>query len=166
MRDCHSSDDGDVISINGKTFHLSYDKRRRRSVIHMISAFSTMNSLILGLIKRDEKSNEITAIPELLNIVDIKGKIITTDAMGCQKKIEVKLHWCLDVAMREDDCRIRRGNAAQLLSGIRHVAINILAENKGFKAGLMSKKSCDGERIPRVSPCEGRGFVILPCRVR
>lgn len=131
----------------------------------MISAFSTMISLILGLIKRDEKSNEITVIPELLNIVDIKGKIITTDAMGCQKKIEVKLHWCLDVAMREHDCRIRRGNAAELLSGIRHVAINILAENKGFKAGLMRKMrrvAMDREYLASVL---ARGGVSSSCPV-
>ncbi|MDC6754886.1 ISAs1 family transposase, partial [Escherichia coli] len=55
--------------------------------IHVISAFSTMHSLVIGQIRTDEKSNEITAIPELLNMLDIKGKIITTDAMGCQKDI-------------------------------------------------------------------------------
>ncbi|WP_137474165.1 ISAs1 family transposase, partial [Escherichia coli] len=57
----------------------------------VISAFSTMHSLVLGQIKTDEKSNEITAIPELLNMLDIKGKIITTDAMGCQKDIAEKI---------------------------------------------------------------------------
>ncbi|OCC42216.1 hypothetical protein AWZ62_02810 [Shigella sonnei] len=232
--------------------------------MHVISAFSTMHSLILGQIKTDEKSNEITAIPELLNMLDIKGKIITTDAMGCQKDIaekiqkqggdylfavkgnqgrlnkafeekfplkelnnpendsyaisekshgreeirlhivcdvpdelidftfewkglkklcvavsfrsiiaeqkkepemtvryyissadltaekfatairnhwhvENKLHWRLDVVMNEDDCKIRRGNAAELFSGIRHIAINILTNDKVFKAGLRRK---------------------------
>ncbi|EPW7654970.1 ISAs1 family transposase, partial [Escherichia coli] len=57
----------------------------------VISAFSTMHSLVIGQIKTDEKSNEITAIPELLNMLDIKGKIITTDAMGCQKDIAEKI---------------------------------------------------------------------------
>ena len=65
MRDCHSSDDKDVIAINGKTLRHSYDKSRRRGAIHVISAFSTMHSLVLGQIKTDEKSNEITAIPEM-----------------------------------------------------------------------------------------------------
>ncbi|WP_113774002.1 ISAs1 family transposase, partial [Shigella sonnei] len=91
MRDCHSSDDKDVIAIDGKTLRHSYDKSRRRGAIHVISAFSTMYSLVLGQIKTDEKSNEITAIPELLNMLDIKGKIITTDAMGCQKDIAEKI---------------------------------------------------------------------------
>ncbi|MGT0605114.1 ISAs1-like element ISEc1 family transposase, partial [Shigella sonnei] len=91
MRDCHSSDDKDVIAIDGKTLRHSYDKSRRKGAIHVISAFSTMHSLVLGQIKTDEKSNEITAIPELLNMLDIKGKIITTDAMGCQKDIAEKI---------------------------------------------------------------------------
>lgn len=50
-----------------------------------------MNSLVLGQIKTDEKSNENTAIPELVNMLDIKGKIITTDAIGCQKNIAEKI---------------------------------------------------------------------------
>ncbi|HGU1069247.1 TPA: ISAs1 family transposase, partial [Escherichia coli] len=75
----------DVIATDGKTLRHSYDKSRRRGAIHVISAFSTMHSLVIGQIKTDEKSNEITAIHELLNMLDIKGKIITTDAMGCQK---------------------------------------------------------------------------------
>ena len=261
MRDCHSSDDKDVIAIDGKIHRHSYDKSRRKGAIHVISAFSTMHSLVIGQIKTDKKSNEITAIPELLNMLDIKGKIITTDAMGCQKDIaekiqkqggdylfavkgnqgrlnkafeekfplkelnnpehdsyaisekshgreeirlhivcdvpdelidftfewkglkklcvavsfrsiiaeqkkepemtvryyissadltaekfatairnhwhvENKLHWRLDVVMNEDDCKIRRGNAAELFSGIRHIAINILTNEKVFKAGM------------------------------
>ncbi len=71
MRDCHSTDDKDVIAIDGKTLRHSYDKSRRRGAIHVISAFSTMHSLVIGQIKTDEKSNEITAIPELLNMLDI-----------------------------------------------------------------------------------------------
>ncbi|KGT17800.1 ISAs1 family transposase, partial [Escherichia coli] len=91
MRDCHSSDDKDVIAIDGKTLRHSSDKSHRRGAIHVISAFSTMHSLVIGQIKTDKKSNEITAIPELINMLDIKGKIITTDAMGCQKDIAEKI---------------------------------------------------------------------------
>ncbi|SPW72737.1 transposase IS4 family protein [Escherichia coli] len=60
MRDCHSSNDKDVIAIDGKTLRHSYDKSRRRGAIHVISAFSTMHSLVIGQIKTDKKSNEIT----------------------------------------------------------------------------------------------------------
>ncbi len=92
MRDCHSSDDKDVIAIDGKTLRHSYDKKvAAGGAIHVISAFSTMHSLVIGQIQTVEKSNEITAIPELLNMLDIKGKIITTDAMGCQKDIAEKI---------------------------------------------------------------------------
>ncbi|EFN5185798.1 ISAs1 family transposase [Escherichia coli] len=233
MRDCHSSNDKDVIAIDGKTLRHSYDKSRRRGAIHVISAFSTMHSLVIGQIKTDEKSNEITAIPELLNMLDIKGNqgrlnkafeekfplkelnnpehdsyAISEKSHGreeirlhivcdvpdelidftfewkglkklCvavsfrsiiaeQKKepemtvryyissadltaekfatairnhwhVENKLHWRLDVVMNEDDCKIRRGNAAELFSGIRHIAINILTNDKVFKAGLRRK---------------------------
>jgi hypothetical protein len=86
MQDCHTFDK-DAIAVDGKTLRGSYDKRRRRSAIHMTSAFSTLNGVVLGQLKTDEKSNGITAIPELFNLLDIKDKIITTDAMGCQKNI-------------------------------------------------------------------------------
>lgn len=91
MRDCHSSEDGSVIAIDGKTLRGSYDKRRRRGAIHVISAFCATDGVVLGQLKTAEKSNEITAIPELINLLDINGKIITTDAMGCQKDIAEKI---------------------------------------------------------------------------
>lgn len=81
-----------LLLLMEKHFDTFYDKSRRRGAIHVISAFSTMNGLVLGQIKTNEKSNEITAIPELLNMLDIKGKLITTDAMGCQKDIAEKIH--------------------------------------------------------------------------
>ena len=264
MQECHEITDGEIIAIDGKTIRGSFDKGKRKGAIHMVSAFSNENGVVLGQVKTEAKSNEITAIPELLNMLDIKGKIITTDAMGCQKDIaekiqkqggdylfavkgnqgrlnkafeekfplkelnnpehdsyamsekshgreeirlhivcdvpdelidftfewkglkklcvavsfrsiiaeqkkepemtvryyissadltaekfatairnhwhvENKLHWRLDVVMNEDDCKIRRGNAAELFSGIRHIAINILTNDKVFKAGLRRK---------------------------
>lgn len=82
---CHN--DGKVVAVDGKTVRRSYDKSRRRGAIHMVSAFAAANSLVLGQVKTEDHSNEITAIPELLNMLDIKGKLITIDAMGCQKDI-------------------------------------------------------------------------------
>ena len=67
--------------------------------------------------------------------------------------IEAKLHWRLDVAMNEDSCRIRRGDEAELLSGIRHIAVNILSQNKSFNAGLrrkMRKAAMDREYLASV----------------
>ena len=61
--------------------------------------------------------------------------------------IESKLHWKLDVAMREDSCRVRRGDAAELLSGFRHIAINLLKNITGFKSGLKKKQRKDSQNI-------------------
>nr|BBM62423.1 H repeat-associated protein [Escherichia albertii]BBM62441.1 H repeat-associated protein [Escherichia albertii]BBM62935.1 H repeat-associated protein [Escherichia albertii]BBM62953.1 H repeat-associated protein [Escherichia albertii]BBM62973.1 H repeat-associated protein [Escherichia albertii] len=79
--------------------------------------------------------------------------------------VENKLHWRLDVVMNEDDCKIRRGNAAELFSGIRHTAINILTNNNVFKTGLRRKmrKTVHGQKLSGISPYEKRAFVILPC---
>lgn len=97
MHDCHSSEDGSVIAIDGKTLHGSYDKSHRRGAIHVISAFAAMGGVVPGQLKTAEKSNEITAIPELINLLDIKGKIITTDAMGCQKDIAEKIFFRMEI---------------------------------------------------------------------
>jgi len=76
-----------VIAIDGKTLRGSNDGARDGKAIHIVSAFSTENNLILGQLSTDEKSNEITAIPLLLNMLDIRGATITIDAAGCQKNI-------------------------------------------------------------------------------
>ncbi|EED5709698.1 ISAs1 family transposase, partial [Salmonella enterica subsp. enterica serovar Derby] len=86
------------------------------------------------------------------------------NAMRSHWDVENKLHWRLDVAMNEDDCRIRRGNVAELFSGIKHIAVNVLTENKEFKAGLrrkMRRAAMDREYLASVL-AGGRSFVILP----
>lgn len=78
--------------------------------------------------------------------------------------VENKLHWRLDVVMNEDDCKIRRGNAAELFSGIRHIAINILTNDNVFKAGLrrkMRKAAMDRNYLASVLAGE-RAFVVIP----
>ena len=78
---------GQVIAIDGKTLRRSHDKVLGKGAIVMVSAWATANHMVLGQVKVDQKSNEITAIPELLQALDISGCIITIDAMGCQKEI-------------------------------------------------------------------------------
>jgi len=78
---------GELIAIDGKTLRHSYDTKQDCRAIHMVSAWSVKNRLVLGQIKTAEKSNEITAIPELLKLLDIKSSTVTIDAMGCQKNI-------------------------------------------------------------------------------
>ena len=76
---------GDVVALDGKTLRSSMSEGK--PALHVVSAWSTANRLVLGQRAVHEKSNEITAIPELLKVLELKGCIITIDAMGCQKKI-------------------------------------------------------------------------------
>lgn len=76
-----------IIAIDGKSARRSHDRKHNRSPLHMVSAWASESGLVLGQRACDEKSNEITAIPELLKTLDLEGCIVTTDAMGCQKKI-------------------------------------------------------------------------------
>ena len=82
---------GGVIAIDGKTARGSGDPESGKSAIHMVSAWAHKNNLVLGQVKVDEKSNEIPAIPELLQVLAINGCIVTIDAMGCQKEIAKKI---------------------------------------------------------------------------
>lgn len=78
---------GQVIAIDGKRLRRSHDGRLGKAAIHMVSAWASANRLVLGQLKTAEKSNEITAIPELLKLLVIKDCIVTIDAMGCQTEI-------------------------------------------------------------------------------
>jgi predicted transposase YbfD/YdcC len=78
---------GQVIAIDGKTLRQSYNSGDGKGAIHMVSAWATENRLVLGQCKVDAKSNEITAIPALIRMLEISGCVITIDAMGCQKQI-------------------------------------------------------------------------------
>jgi len=79
--------DANVIAIDGKSARRSFQTKERKNPLHMVSAWSCAHGLVLGQQKVDEKSNEITAIPKLLELLDVKGATITMDAMGCQTKI-------------------------------------------------------------------------------
>lgn len=256
--------DGALVAIDGKTLRSSYDREDRTSTIHMVSAYAAANKVVLGQIKTEAKSNEITAIPELLTLLDIKGCLISIDAMGCQtaiaktiveqqgdyllavkgnqptlfdavrkalapqlsqplipeavaieqqhgriearayhvleagalasqfpdwpglktigvavsyrtekkKKatldmryfisskvlthdefaqaarghwaIENSLHWVLDVTMGEDACPIYRGDAAEILACIRHMALNMLRAETSRKASIKRKQKIAG----------------------
>jgi predicted transposase YbfD/YdcC len=78
---------GQVIALDGKQLRRSHDKSGGHAAIHMLSAWATENQLVLGQLRVDEKTNEITALPELLAALDVSGCIVTIDAMGCQTEI-------------------------------------------------------------------------------
>lgn len=79
--------EGEVVALDGKTVRRSHDRSNGKSAIHLVSAWATANHLVLGQVKVNDKSNEITAIPQLLRVLALKGCIVTIDAMGCQTEI-------------------------------------------------------------------------------
>jgi len=258
---------GEVIAVDGKTARRSFDRTNGTSAIHVVSAWASENRIVLGQVKVDGKSNEITAIPQLLSVLEIQNCIITIDAMGCQRAIaevirgkgadyvlalkgnqstlqedvelffedaeehdfrdteydyhktvdtdhgrietreywtaselewlgqkkrwaglqtigmvrshrtvdgettvetrhfisslglnaeqfgravrrhwgiENSLHWVLDIAFREDECRIRAGNAAENFGMLRHIALNLLKNDKLSKIGISAKRKKAG----------------------
>ena len=80
-----------VIAIDGKTLRRSYQDASKKNPLHIVSAWSSENGIVLGQVQTDAKSNEITAIPGLLRLLDIEGSIVTIDAMGCQTDIAQKV---------------------------------------------------------------------------
>lgn len=105
--------EGQVIAIDGKTNRGSHDRISGKSPIHVVSAWASENRITLGQVKTEEKSNEITAIPELLNLLEIKGCIVTIDAMGCQKAIAEKI-----VEKEADYVLALKGNQANLYEDV------------------------------------------------
>jgi predicted transposase YbfD/YdcC len=79
--------DRELVAIDGKTLRGSFDTAAGRSPLHLVSAWATEARLVLGQVAVGDKSNEITAIPALLELLDLTGSIVTIDAMGCQKEI-------------------------------------------------------------------------------
>lgn len=91
VRSAYEITQGQVIAIDGKQPRGSRDKSIGKWAINMVSAWASENRLVLGQVKVDEKSNEITAIPQLLDMLEIAGCIVTIDAMGCQTDIAAKI---------------------------------------------------------------------------
>jgi predicted transposase YbfD/YdcC len=263
MADVAADTRGDFVALDGKTLRRSF-RKKGAGFVHMVSAWSSRNRMVLGQVKTEEKSNEITAIPRLLSLLKLKGCMVTIDAMGCQKEIaqqivnagadyvlavkdnqptlshdaasvfleqyedrsvassmdfceteesnhgrhevrrcwttgrtdlvrnaaqwpglqslilvesdrtadgitaleqrffisskagikadealravrshwgiENSLHWVLDVAFREDDCRVRAGHAAENFSVMRQLALNMLKSVKNSKVGIKNRR--------------------------
>jgi predicted transposase YbfD/YdcC len=129
----------DVIAIDGKTLRRSYQKKGAKEPIHMVSAFAARQRLVLGQVKVAAKSNEIVAIPALLDMLAIEGAIVTIDAMGCQRDIAQKI---LD--KKADYVLALKGNQGTLREDVEVFA----AEQKanGFKDTKVSRHTTvDGD---------------------
>ena len=81
----------EVVAIDGKTSRRSHDRGAGKEALHLVSAWATTSGLVLGQVATDAKSNEITAIPVLLRLLDLEGAVVTTDAMGCQTAIATQI---------------------------------------------------------------------------
>lgn len=93
---------GRLVALDGKTLRRSFDTANHKAALHMVSAWCETNRMVLGQVATEEKSNEITAIPELLKMLDIRDCVVTIDAMGCQKAIAEQIvkqegHYLLQV---------------------------------------------------------------------
>lgn len=110
----HEVTDGQIVAIDGKTLRRSFDAASGKAAIHMVSAFATANQITLGQVAVDAKSNEITAIPKLLQMLEIAGSLVTIDAMGCQVEIARTI-----VEAKADYCLAVKGNQPTLFEGIK-----------------------------------------------
>jgi predicted transposase YbfD/YdcC len=105
----------EIVAIDGKTLRRSHNRARGREAIHMVSAWARENGLVLGQIKVEDKSNQITAIPELLRRLNVRGCIVTIDAMGCQTKIASEI-----VKAGGDYVLALKGNQSSLHEEVRN----------------------------------------------
>ena len=87
MEDAVRLSEGEIIALDCKTHRRSHDRKRGVKALHMVSASACRNGVVLGQVTTDEKSNEITAVPELLEKLELSGCIVTLDAMGSQRAI-------------------------------------------------------------------------------
>jgi len=117
---------GDVFAaIDGKCLRRSIDKASRKAAIYMVSAWAHQNNLVLGQEKVSDKSNEITAIPKLLERLDITGAVVTMDAMGCQKKIAHQ------IINQQGDCVLSlKGNQSNLHDDVKLFFTSSLSPKK------------------------------------
>ena len=105
---------GAVVAIDGKTARRSHDRAGGKGAMHLVSAWAAQNTMTLGQVRTEEKSNEITAIPQLLDLLELHGCIVTIDAMGCQREIAQQI-----VDGGADYVLAVKENQGQLYDGIR-----------------------------------------------
>ena len=117
---------GQLIAIDGKSLRGSYERGGKRAMIHMVSAWATQNRIVLGQGKVNEKSNEITAIPELLKVLDLDGAVVSIDAMGCQTAIAAQI-----VAQNGDYVLALKGNQGDLFD---HVDLELVPSDRVNKS--------------------------------
>jgi len=120
----HELTAGQLVAIDGKTLRQSFDKADAKSAIHMVSAWATANHISLGQVVVDQKSNEITAIPRLLELLDVSGCLVTIGAMGCQAEVAGKI-----IEGKADYVLAVKGNQPTLHEGIMDFFLGHMEDN-------------------------------------
>lgn len=122
---------GEIIAIDGKTLRRSHHRAKGLAALHLVCAWATANRVVLGQVATDAKSNEITAIPQLLSLLMLKGAIVTIDAMGCQTKIAEQI-----IDQGGNDLLALKGNQGVLAAQVEEAFI--AADAKDY-AGVESE---------------------------
>lgn len=145
----HEATGGKVIAIDGKTARRSFNKKSGLRALHLVTAWASQSGLTLGQITCEEKSNEITAIPELLQLLNLKGCTVTIDAMGCQKEIaaqirEQKGHYLLGV----------KGNQPGLEADMTQLMIEAIDADEPAKKGTIHQTREKGHGRQEERTCQ------------
>lgn len=149
---------GKIIAIDGKTLRRSLARKSGQAALHLVTAWCTENGLTLGQVACEEKSNEITAIPELLKLLNIKGCTVTIDAMGCQKAIAGQIreqggHYVLALKgnqsiLQEDMARL----AGQVVQADRAAPDSERYDTQETGHGRRELRGCCAVEIPKDHP--------------
>ena len=136
---------GEVVAIDGKTLRGASEPSKtgpdKKAIVHMVSAWANTNCLVLGQRKVDEKSNEITAIPKLLDALELSGTVVTIDAMGCQRAIAEKI-----VSKKADYILAVKENQGHLLEEIKDsfqmLTADAVVEEIDYGHGRIEQRRC------------------------
>lgn len=151
----------EFIAIDGKSLRGSHDKKNQVKMLHIVSAWASNNRILLGQVKTAEKSNEITAIPELLDMINVEGSVVSIDAMGCQRDIAKKI-----VDKKADYVLNLKDNQPSLCQDV--ASIFEQAEQSQYKKMIhkqrIEKVDCHGRietrRYTLIAPREAEGFAL------
>ena len=132
---------GELIAMDGKTSRGSFSKAKKQSPIHLVNAWSTLNGVVLGQYKVSDKSNEITALPKLLSLLQVEGCIISIDAMGCQREMAKQI-----IEAKADYILALKGNQKTLQEQATHLfthtAIESVDEDVDMSGGRIEVRKC------------------------
>ncbi len=155
VRTIHEVTAGEVIAVDGKTVRASLDRAHGKNPLHVVSAWASANRVVLGEVMVDDKSNEITAIPKLLQMLELRGAIVTIDAMGCQKEIAATVR-----ERGADYVLTAKGNQehleedilnyfAQLDEGSKHNGRKSSTKQRSRGQGREETRWCDAVPVPK-----------------